>query len=296
MSTQAQLTVFSPIKVNLYLRIVGQRADGYHDLETVMAPLDFGDTLCFAPAERGISLSCNHPGLPTDDTNLVMRAARRLAERFAVHRGAHITLTKRAPLAAGVGGGSSNAAFTLLGLNQLWELNATAAELGEVAASLGSDINFFLAGGAALCRGRGEQVTPIAFRLKASVLLVNPGFGISTKWAYERWAETASRLTGQPPDVSVLLRALERGDLFEAGAALYNSLEAPSVGKYPVLGLLKRALREEGAAGALMSGSGATVFGLFGDREDAERAAKRMREEFGEGLWTRACGFGCPVV
>lgn len=296
MSTQAQLSLFSPIKVNLYLRIVRKRPDGYHDLETVMAPLDFGDTLTFATAERGITMSCDNPALPTDDTNLVVRAAKRLAERFAVKRGAHIALTKRAPLAAGVGGGSSNAAFTLLGLNELWQLGATATQLGEIAASLGSDINFFMAGGAALCHGRGEQVKKILFRLKAFVLLVNPGFGISTKWAYESWAKTASRLTAPAPDVTLLLRALETNDLAGVCAALYNSLEAPSAGKFLVLELLKRAMRDAGAAGALMSGSGASVFGLFANAADAERAAARVRAEFGPSLWTRVCGFGCPVV
>lgn len=292
MSTQAQLTLFSPIKVNLYLRIVGKRPDGYHDLETVMAPLDFGDMLTFAPAERDITMSCDHPALSTDDTNLVVRAAKRLAERFAVKCGAHIALTKRAPLAAGVGGGSSNAAFTLLGLNKLWELGATEAQLGEIAASLGSDINFFMAGATALCRGRGEQVVPVLFRPKAFVLLINPGFGISTKWAYEHWRP----LTGQASDVTLLLRALERNDLDGVSASLYNSLEAPSVGKFPVLELLKRAMREEGATGALMSGSGASVFGLFANAVDAERAAAKVRAEFGPSMWTRVCGFGCPVV
>jgi len=290
------LTLFSPIKVNLYIRIVGKRPDGYHNLETVMAPLDFGDTLTFAPAERGITMSCDNPALPTDDTNLVVRAAKRLAERFAVKRGAHIVLTKCAPLAAGVGGGSSNAAFTLMGLNRLWKLGATEAQLGEIAASLGSDVNFFLTGKTALCRGRGEQVVPVLFRLKAFVLLINPGFGISTKWAYESWAKAATRLTVQPPDVTVLLRALEENDLAAASAALYNSLEAPSVGKFPVLELLKRAMRNEGAAGALMSGSGASVFGMFANATDAERAAVKARAEFGPSLWTRVCGFGCPVV
>lgn len=296
MSTQAQLTLFSPIKVNLYLRITGKRPDGYHDLETVMAPLDFGDTLTFEPAGRGITMSCDNPALPTDDTNLVVRAAKKLAGCFGVTKGAHITLTKRAPLAAGVGGGSSNAAYTLLGLNTLWNLNATEAQLHEIAASLGSDINFFLTGQTALCRGRGEQVQPVAFGLKACVLLVNPGFGISTKWAYESWAKSVNRLTVRPPDVTLLLRALKENDLAGATGALYNSLEAPSVGKFPVLELLKASMRRQGAAGALMSGSGASVFGLFAEEADEQEAAVTVRREFGPSMWTQVCRFGCPVV
>lgn len=291
MATQAQLTLFSPVKVNLYLRIVRKRPDGYHELETVMAPLDFGDTLTFQPAASGITLTCDNPALPTDDSNLVVRAAKRLAERFGVKQGAAITLTKRAPLAAGIGGGSSNAAFTLLGLNQLWDLGATEAQLGEIAASLGSDINFFLTGKTALCRGRGEQVVPVLFRLDAYVLLVNPGFGISTKWAYESWAKAVAGLTATPPDVSVLLRALAENDLAGASASMYNSLEAPSVGKFPALELLKRRMRDTGAAGAMMSGSGASVFGLFADRSDAENAVARIRAEFGPSAWTCVCRF-----
>lgn len=167
----------------------------------------------------------------------------------------------------------------------------TPGRLNELAAKLGSDINFFLAGGVALCRGRGELVEPVVCRLSATVLLVNPGFGISTKWAYESWAKAAARLTVKPPEVSLLVRALAEDDLAGVCRALYNSLEAPSVGKFPVLQLLKDAMREAGAAGALMSGSGATVFGLFADRKAAEAAGMRIREQFGPSMWTQATRF-----
>jgi 4-diphosphocytidyl-2-C-methyl-D-erythritol kinase len=330
--TQAQLTLFSPIKVNLYLRIVGKRPDGYHDLETVMTPLDFGDTLTFTPQPSGITLACDHPGLPTDDSNLVVRAAKLLAQSFGVTTGAHIVLQKRAPLAAGVGGGSSNAAITLLGLSQLWRLPATPTQLGDLAAQMGSDINFFLGHGPALCRGRGEQVDPIASRFSACLLLVNPGFGISTKWAYQAWAKAVAQagavdtcapkppgtavtttapgvvapvpgrtesgardgeLTASPPDVTLLTRALAAGDLAGVSRNLFNSLETPSVGKFPVLELLKRAMRNQGAAGALMSGSGASVFGLFADAAMAARCGEQIRAEFGPSMWT--CVTRCKI-
>jgi len=189
-STQAQLTVFSPAKINLYLRIVGKRADAYHNLETVMLPLDFGDQIVLESAKTGVTLQCDDPRLPTDDTNLALRAAKRLVERCGVKRGAKISLEKHTPLAAGLGGGSSNAAAVLKGLSELWQVGTAPEILGELAASMGSDINFFLAGGAALCRGRGEQVEPITCKLSAAILLVNPGFGISTKWAYKSWARS----------------------------------------------------------------------------------------------------------
>jgi 4-diphosphocytidyl-2-C-methyl-D-erythritol kinase len=200
----ASLTVFSPAKINLYLRIVGKRPDGYHELETVMLPLDFGDNITLQPRKSGLALACDNPNLPTDDSNLALRAAKRLVERCGGQRGAKIALAKRTPLAAGLGGGSSNAAAVLRGLRQLWGLRADDAVLHELAAGMGSDVNFFLGDGAALCRGRGEKIEPVPCRLSAAVLLVNPGFGISTKWAYENWAKAAaeSRLTAPAPEVS----------------------------------------------------------------------------------------------
>ena len=287
MTTQAELTAFSPAKINLYLRITGKRTDGYHDLETVMLPLDFGDEIVCQLRPTGLSMECDNATLPTDDRNLALRAARQLVERCQVKQGAHIILRKRTPLAAGLGGGSSNAAIVLATLNKLWQLDAPPATLHELAAGMGSDINFFLAGSTALCHGRGEQVEPVSCRLSATVLLINPGFGISTKWAYESWAKAAAELTVAPPPVTLLTRALAEDDLAGVAAALFNSLEAPSVGKFPVLDLLKDALRAHGAAGAMMSGSGATVFGLFAKASNAVSAATRIRTEFGPSMWTR---------
>ncbi|MGO9244329.1 MAG: 4-(cytidine 5'-diphospho)-2-C-methyl-D-erythritol kinase [Verrucomicrobiia bacterium] len=289
----APLTVFSPAKINLYLRILGKRPDGYHEIETLMLPLGFGDEITLRPHKDGLMLECDNPSLPTDDSNLALRAARQLAERCGVKRGAKIALTKRTPLAAGLGGGSSNAAAVLLGLKQLWGLQADDSILHELAAGMGSDINFFMAGGAGLCRGRGERIEAIPCKLSASVLLVNPGFGISTKWAYETWAKAAaeSRLTVSPPQVSLLLRALAEDDLAGVSRCLFNSLEAPSIRKFPVLELIKNAMRDNGASGALMSGSGATVFGLFADPKAAEKSALRVREQFGPSMWTKVTRF-----
>ena len=287
MTTQVELTAFSPAKVNLYLRIAGKRPDGYHELETVMLPLNFGDEIVCQLRPTGLTLECDDRRLPTDDTNLALRAAKRLAERCGVTAGAHIILRKRTPLAAGLGGGSSNAAVVLATLNKLWQLNAPASLLHELAAGMGSDINFFLAGSTCLCRGRGELIEPLPCRLSAAVLLLNPGFGISTKWAYQRWAT----LTESPPAVSVLARALADDDLAGISAMLFNSLEAPSVGKFPVLQLLKDTLHEHGATGALMSGSGATVFGLFAKAGAADACAAVMRREFGPSLWTHVAHF-----
>jgi 4-diphosphocytidyl-2-C-methyl-D-erythritol kinase len=290
------LTIFSPAKINLYLRIIGKRTDGYHELETVMLPLDFGDQITLRSHKTGIALACDDPRLPTDDSNLALRAARAMAEAFGTEKGAKIGLKKRTPLAAGLGGGSSNAAATLLGLNRLWKLDAPSEELHALAASLGSDINFFMAGGAALCRGRGEKIEPIPCKLSAAILLVNPGFGISTKWAYESWAGAAaeSRLTAPPPEVSLLQRALAEDDLTGVSRCLFNSLEAPSIRKFPVLELIKNSMCDGGATGALMSGSGATVFGLFPEAKLAKASARKVREQFGPSMWTQVAQFAPP--
>ena len=289
----AQLKVFSPAKINLYLRILGKRPDGYHELETVMLLLQFGDEITLQLSTTGLTLECDHPDLPTDDSNIALRAAKLLAEHSGVDHGARIILRKRTPLAAGLGGGSSNAAAVLTGLNRLWNLNVSGEELHGLAARLGSDVNFFLGQGAALCHGRGERIEPVACNFVGTILLVNPGFGISTKWAYEHWAQTAaeSRLTGKFPEVSLLLRALAEGDLAGVTQCLFNSLEVPSIRKFPVLGLIKKTMCEDGAAGALMSGSGATVFGLFANKGDAEQSARRIREQFGPSMWTASTRF-----
>jgi len=287
------LTIFSPAKINLYLRIIGKRPDGYHELETVMLPLDFGDQITLQSRKAGVTLACDDPRLPTDDSNLALRAARTLAEAYGTKQGAKISLTKCTPLAAGLGGGSSNAATALLGLNRLWKLKASSKKLHTLAASLGSDINFFMAGGAALCSGRGEKIEPIPCKFSGAILLVNPGFGISTKWAYESWAKATaeSRLTAPPPEVSLLLRALADDDLAGVSRALFNSLEAPSIRKFPVLELIKDAMLDGGAVGALMSGSGATVFGLFPNAKLAKTSARKVREQFGPSMWTRVAQF-----
>jgi 4-diphosphocytidyl-2-C-methyl-D-erythritol kinase len=290
----AQLTVFSPAKINLYLNILGKRPDEYHELETVMVPLDFGDQITLQLRKTSTTLECDNPNLPTDDSNLALRAAKLLAQTFGIEKGAKISLRKRIPLAAGLAGGSSNAAAVLRALNQLWLVDAPGEKLEELAAGLGSDVNFFLSGGAALCRGRGERVEPVSCNLSAAVLLANPGFGIPTKWAYEAWAKRATgeaKLTRAAPEVSLLLRALASGDVAAVGRTLFNSLEVACVEKFPVLQLLKDAMRSLGAAGTLMSGSGATVYGLFAEAAAAEQTGRSLREQFGPGLWTQVARF-----
>lgn len=280
----------SPCKVNLLLNILRRRPDGYHDLETLFHHVPLFDELEFELIDKaGVALSCNHPELPTDGTNLVVRAAERfLAESGLEGRGVSIRLTKRIPLAAGLGGGSSNAAHTLSGLNELFGNPLAADALDRIAAGLGSDVNFFLQDRPAMATGRGEVVTsvdPFAALKGRAMLLYHPGFGISTAWAYKELANHPEALNGRPGRVGELVSLLRSGDLAAAGGAFFNSLEAPALRKYPVLAMYQEFFRTHGAWAALMSGSGSTTFALFYDEADAKAVIGPFEKAFGTAGW-----------
>ena len=283
------LTLKSPGKINFGLDIICKRPDGFHELESIMVPLDACDEMVFEPrdAAHGITMECDAPGLPTDSGNLVVRAAELLRTHARVTAGAHIILRKRLPIAAGMGGGSGNGAVALTGLNQLWQLGLTRGQLQPLAASLGSDCALFLDPKPSFCHGRGELVEPLSGveiqTLRAAhFVLINPGFGISTKWAYE---QVRPFLTGRAGAIKVIRDALTGGDLPAAVRGMVNTLEGPALRKFPMLELLKESLVRNGCIGSMMSGSGATVFGVAGDRASAERAMVAARAEFGDTMW-----------
>jgi 4-diphosphocytidyl-2-C-methyl-D-erythritol kinase len=284
----AMLTRKSPCKVNLLLNILGKRADGFHELETVMQPINLCDELSFERAANGITLTCSEPSLPTDSSNLVYRAAAKFLERAGMRDGVKIHLTKNIPMAAGLGGGSGNAATTLLALNELFAQPLAHAELHEIAASLGSDIPFFLQSKPALATGRGEKIQSLenfpALEGRA-FLLVHPGFGIATAWAYKELARFPSALNGEPGRAEKLIASLNAGDIRKAGRDFYNSLEAPALEKYPWLVVLQNFLRENGALAAMMSGSGSTTFAIANDTCAAQELEERVLERFGK-VWT----------
>jgi 4-diphosphocytidyl-2-C-methyl-D-erythritol kinase len=284
------LTKASPCKVNLLLNILGRRADGFHELETVMHPLSVCDEIGFDRAGDGIQLSCNLPELPVDGSNLVSRAATAFLQAAKITDGVRIHLEKRIPLAAGLGGGSGNAATTLLGLNELFGGPLEIAALRPLAAALGSDIPFFLQNGPALATGRGERVEPLSpfDSLRGSaILLVHPGFGIATAWAYRELARFPRALNGERGRARRLVSELQSDDLRSAGAGFYNSLEAPALEKFPVLALYQEFFREHGAAVSLMSGSGSTTFAIFPDLGTANSAVEPFKARFGCTAWIR---------
>src|SRR5260221_497191 len=246
----------SPCKVNLLLNILGKRSDGFHELETVMQPIDLCDDLILTLAGQGVQLTCSDPALPTDAGNLVHRAATAFLQTTRINAGIRIHLEKRIPLAAGLGGGSGNAASTLLGLNDLFGKPLTPDQLHQAAASLGSDVPFFLQTKPALATGRGEKIQPLEFFSGlngTAILLIHPGFGITTAWAYQQLAQFPAALNGQRGRAQKRICFVPNTALPADSRELYNSLEAPAFEKYPLLALYQEFLRAHGASATLMS-------------------------------------------
>jgi len=275
-------------KVNLLLNILGRRADGFHELETVLQPVNVCDQLTFERTPRAVELSCNHANLPTDSRNLVHRAATAFLQAAKISGGVKIHLEKQIPLAAGLGGGSGNAATTLLALNELFGRPLAPAKLCEIAAALGSDVPFFLQNKPALATGRGEKIQPLEnfpALTGSAFLLIHPGFGISTPWAYQNLPRFPAALNGQNGRAQKLISELQSGDLRDASGEFYNSLEAPALEKFPMLLLFQEFLHANGALATLMSGSGSTTFGIIESIPSAESLAEKFKSKFGRNCW-----------
>lgn len=282
------LTVPAFAKINLDLRVLGVREDGYHDLVTVFQTIALADRVTVAPWPGPLSIRCDARGVPVDRGNLAWRAAERLwslAGRTGVPHGCAITIEKRIPVAGGLGGGSADAAATLVALARYWRLPCSASDLHREARALGADVPFFLVGGTALGRGVGDELEPLDDLPPHEVVLAVPGFGVSAADAY-RWLDEdrsagtraptwrasprgpASRLFRRPPSAG--------GDWTGWLARCRNDLELPVTRRHPEIGRLAAALRRAGARPAALSGSGSTVFGLFADAEAADRAARGL--------------------
>lgn len=297
----APLTLAAPAKINLSLRVLGRRPDGYHELDSEFHTVGLADAVCLegtegAAAPEGVALTCSDPALEGPD-NLAARAARALLEDLAATnhpaagRGVRIHLEKRIPPGAGLGGGSSDAAAVLKGLNRLWELDFSQEMLAEIGARVGSDVPFFLYGGAARVRGRGERVTPLPPRTGTWCLLVHPGVAVATGAVYAALDEArgASGLTARAgaPIISPAPRGAEsEADASAAPvAAPFNDLEAAACQVAPEIGKALAALREAGGHEARMTGSGAAVFCLAGSRAVLEETRRRLHPPPHWNLW-----------
>lgn len=265
----------APAKINLSLRILGRRSDGFHEVETIMAPLSLADTLDIEVGKGdGIDFTCSDVSLPLDGTNLVCRAAHAFARHTGLRFHARIHLNKKIPHGAGLGGGSSDAAAVLKALDSILGTGLSICELESLAAKLGSDIPFFIRSCPAICRGRGEIVEPIASLPGANVLLVKPPFPVPTAWAYQAYQNKSP--------------SAETFSQFHGSIALMNDLEKPVFSKYLVLPVLKRWLLDQaGVLSAMMSGSGSTIFAILDNHGiDLE---ERLLVEFGSSFLVRHC-------
>lgn len=281
--------IAAPAKINLYLDILGRRADGYHEILTVFYPLPaLADTLEIAEAEPGIRLRCATPGVPEDASNLCCRAAAAFAEAAKIAPRWSLRLEKRIPVAGGCGGGSSDAAATLRLLNQMHGSPLSREVLHGLATRLGADVPFFLQPLPARATGIGEQLVPVPGSLACGLVLANPGFPIPASWAYAHWRDLP-----KPPatDPQALLAALAAADAPRVAAQAYNVFDAAIGRKFPVLALLLEDLRAAGCWTAHVSGSGPTVFGLC-PRDRTAAVAARLREIHGESLWVAGLDLG----
>ncbi|GAB6273412.1 MAG: 4-(cytidine 5'-diphospho)-2-C-methyl-D-erythritol kinase [Peptococcaceae bacterium] len=269
------LELLAPAKINLSLNITGIRSDGYHELETIMQTVALADRLVFKVKERGICVYYA-PGLtPAGSDDLVYQAAWLLQEYTGCRIGTYVLIEKHIPVAAGLAGGSADAAATLKGLNQLWDLGLTKAQVLSLGERLGADVPFCLTGGTALARGKGEQIVALPPLPPWGVLLANPSFSVSTAQVYQAYDQR--NLKCPPSNIQALVKAVKQKDLKGVAGLLYNALEPVTVSICPEIALIKQELMAKtGALGVNMSGSGPTVFGLYPDLEVAEFAAARF--------------------
>lgn len=260
-------------KVNLALDILYKRADGYHEVAMVMQSIDLHDTVTISSAEE-ITVICDCAEL-NGENNLAYRAAILLRDTFNITRGAKIELIKRIPIAAGLAGGSADAAAVLHGLNRLWGLNLSLSELAKLGAALGSDIPFCLYGGTMLATGRGEILKPLPALPSCPLVLVKPPVAVSTAWAYQNYRPSAVE---RRPNIDTMLACLRHADFAGVCGAVGNVLESVTISAYPEIGIIKQRLKQLGAPAVLMSGSGPTVFALCHDDRQAATIATAMAE------------------
>lgn len=274
------MQVLAPAKINLSLKILGRRSDGFHEIETLIVPISLCDEIKIDRnyAKERIEFRCDDPSVPIGDDNLAVRAAKVFFAATKIKPAVSIELTKRIPHGAGLGGGSSDAASTLLALNELFETNLPREALAKLAEPIGSDIPFFIFESVAICRGRGELVAPVRLPEKLSILLLKPAFAVATGWAYSRWKDSIE-IPGTPYAAQEF-----------AGQTFVNDLERPVFEKFVFLAQLKTWFLSQSEVGAaLMSGSGSAVFAVMRENADVDLVAKRAKTALDPELWICAC-------
>ena len=268
-----RISLKAPAKINLFLEILGKRDDGYHEIETVMQEIDLVDNLQFEEIQEGVRLKCNDKNIPSDENNLVCKAANLILNECGIKKGVLISLEKNIPVGAGLGGGSSDAATTLKALNLLWKIGLNDAELMHFAAKLGSDVPFFIKGKTSLCSGRGEKITPVEVKSEMNYLIIFPHINISTTMIYRN---LKIDLTKKIIDVSFFLNALKHHKAAGISKLLFNRLEEVIFTTYPDLLDVKKVLGHYDFCGLSVSGSGSAFFGLCRDRQQAKAIKSKI--------------------
>lgn len=262
-------------KINLGLDVLGRRENGYHDVRMVMQTIYLYDNVTINKTEQpGIQLKTNLSYLPVDDKNIAYKAAKMLMEEFHIEDGIEIILDKHIPVAAGLAGGSSNAAAVLVGMNRLFHLGLSQQELKSRGVKLGADVPYCIMRGTVLAEGIGEILTPLAPMPKCSILVAKPGISVSTKTVYEKLDSCEIE---NHPDIDGVLAGLNEGDLKKVASSMGNVLERVTIPDYPIIEDIKTVMKEEGALGAMMSGSGPTVFGIYDDKMLARQAGQKIK-------------------
>lgn len=283
------LTIKAPAKINWFLKVIGLRGDGFHEIQSLIQKITLFDALTITPS-KDLTLRTD-TSIPVEQ-NLVYKAAVLLKEKYGVKTGAVIQLNKNIPIGAGLGGGSSDAAAALRGLNKLWSLGLSVEELCEIAEQLGSDVPFFLHGALSFVHGRGEKIIPRVAVKALNILLVKPSFTVSTAWVYKELSAQnfklnsslslkLTRKTDKVDNTEHFIRRIERADISDIAGAIPNDLESVTTNRYPVIAEIKERLLKHGAKFSLMSGSGPTVFGVFDSLKKAEDASQSFND-----LWT----------
>ena len=264
-------------KINLGLDVLRRRPDGYHEVKMIMQTVDIWDLLTFQKSgKKGVFLSVDQEGIPTGKENLICRAAGMIMGKYGISEGVEITLNKNIPVAAGMAGGSTDAAAVFHGFNELFELSMTSLEMQQMGVELGADIPYCITGGTALSEGIGEKLTQLPPPPECSLVVVKPDISVSTKFVYENLH--ADQLK-EHPDIDGMAEAIRTGSLTGITERMGNVLETVTIKKYPVIARIKELMLDKGAENALMSGSGPSVFGVFKDKDRAEAAAEGIRKE-----------------
>lgn len=267
-------------KINLGLDVLYRRDNSYHEINTIMQQISLNDILTIKEIKKDIEIECNKEEVPLDSTNLVYHAWKKMQEKTGINRGIKVNIYKRIPVAAGLAGGSANAAAVLKGLNELWGLKLSEKELMEIGVEIGADVPYCIMGGTAFAEGIGEKLTKIRSFKDKNVLLINPGIGISTAEVYKN-----IRLNKQSHiDIKKIMSFIEEDDINSVAKSITNIMEEVVIEKTPIISEIKRDMLDYGALGSLMSGSGPTVFGLFEDLDKLQFCKKNLEKKYNKGV------------